>query len=307
MIGETITGNQSSRHAWLFWIVAGALLAAGDFAMKEHHLLILSLGPFAIGFAVLMTRREPLVFRFDDDGIEVLSPSLEFIPYRSIEAITVGDEEGRQASLAVLHRDGALYVPTDIDEESRRVYRFLRREMPEERSIGPPPSLRPYMREQDDQFGERRVFGYRALARPRIAKSFTGLFVSAALFVISIIWMFIGSAARQYEEWLGIGALTCLGTIVAFVVFLASRRANSSDGDGGIIIAPAGIAIGQGDLVGQMRWEEITEIDRNRMSYAIELQFHGGKLTLGDVYDRSLRVIYRRLLDYWEGPLPEPY
>jgi hypothetical protein len=308
MIGETITGSKGSPHAWLACMVIGALMVAGNFAMKENHFLIMSLGPFAVGFAVLMTRREPLIFRFDDEGIEVLSPGFEFIPYRSIEALTVGDEEGRQASIAVLHRSGALNIPTDIDEESRRIYRFLRSVMPEEESIGPPPSLRPFMREQDEQFGERRVCAYRALGHPRFIKGLTAPFVCAALFVVAIIWMSIGAIERQYSEWLGIGALACTGCIVAFIVILANRRSNAKvGGDGGIIIAPVGIAVEQGDLLGRMRWDEITQIERNRMNYSLEIHFLGGKLTLGDVYHRSLRTIYRRIMDYWEGPVHDYY
>lgn len=308
MIGETITGSKGSRHAWLVFMVVGALMVSGNFAMKEHHFLIMSIAPFAVGFALLMTRREPLIFRFDEEGIEVLSPGFEFIPYRSIEALTVGDEEGRQASIAVLHRNGALNIPTDIDEESRRVYRFLRRAMPEEKSIGPPPSLRPFMRDQDDQFGERRVFAYRALAHPRFVKGLTAPFVCAALCVVAIIWMSIGAIERQYSEWLGIGAIACMSSIVAFIVILSNRRSNAKvGGDGGIVVAPLGIAVEQGDLLGRMRWDEITQIERNRMSYALEIHFLGGRLTLGDVYHRSLRTIYRRIMDYWEGPVNGHY
>jgi hypothetical protein len=94
--------------------------------------------------------------------------------------------------------------------------------------------------------------------------------------------------------------------MTGFVICLVTRRPGaSSDGDGGIVIAPVGIAVEQGDLLGKIRWEEITQIDRNQMSYALQLHFLGGVLTLGDSYHRSLRVIYRRMLDYWEGPLEE--
>jgi hypothetical protein len=306
MIGETVTGRLGSRHAWLAWMMIGALMVACNFAADGNHLLILSLAPFAVGFAVLMTRREPLIFRFDDEGIEVISPELEFIPYRSIEALTVGYEEGRQRSIAVLHRNGALNIPAGIDEESRRVYRFLRSEMPEEPAIGPPPILRPYMRAQDEQFGEERVYAYRSLAAPRFDRGFLGVFVSAALFAVAIVWILIGYADVRYREWRGGGLLGCLGSMTGFVICLVTRRPGaSSDGDGGIVIAPVGIAVEQGDLLGKIRWEEITQIDRNQMSYALQLHFLGGVLTLGDSYHRSLRVIYRRMLDYWEGPLEE--
>ena len=308
MIGETITGRIGTRNAWLVWMLIGAFMVAGDFAMDERHLLILSIAPFAIGIAVLTTRRERLIIHFQDEGIEVRSPSLEFIPYRSIEALTIGDEEGRQFSFAILHRNGALNIPADIDEESRRLFRFLRRELPEDESIGPPPTLRPFMRGQDEEFGEARVFAYRALAGPRFDRGFMGVFVSAALFAVAVIWILIGTANQRYSEWTGVGVLLGLGSAIAFVICLTNRRPGATAaGDGGIVIAPAGIAVEQGALVGQIRWNEISQIQLNRMNYSIKIHFIGGFLTLRDIYHRSLRFIHRRIQDYWEGPLDDAY
>ncbi len=306
MIGEKVVARKGSRHAWLAWMVIGACMAAGNFAMKEHHFLILSLAPFAIGFSMLMTRRDPLIIQFLHEGIEVLSPEFDFIPYQWIEAITTGHEEWRQFSIAVRHRNGSLNIPADMDTDSRELFRFLRRELPEKESIGPPPPLRTFMRTQDDQFGEDRVFAYRSLAGPRFERGLMGVFISASLFVVGIIWILIGSADRDYHEWTGGGFLTCLGGAIGFVVCLANRRSGSSvAGDGGIVIAPIGIAVQQGDLLGKMRWEEIGQIDLNRMNRSVEIQFVGGTLRLGDVYHRSLRLIYQRLLDFWEGPLDD--
>lgn len=308
MIGETVIAARGTRNAWIVWLVIGVTFIACDFAMQEHHLLILSLAPFAIAFAAFFSRREPLIVEFHDDGMEVRSPDLEYIPYGSIEALTIGNEPSDQFSFAVLHRNGALNFPASINFDSRDVYRFLRRELPEEEIIGPPPSLRHFMRGQDEQFGEEKVFAYRSLAGPRIETGLIAIYASAALFAVSILWILIGSAAHGYRDWIVAGVLLCLVSAAAFIIMLTSRRpSTTSPGDGGIVIAPAGIAVEQGPLLGQMRWEEITDIELNRMTRSLCVHVLGGILNLRDDYHRSLRLIYRRLLDYWEGPIQGEY
>jgi hypothetical protein len=309
MIGETVERRSGLRHAWAACALLAAGLAAGDVAMEHHHLLIAAAAPAAVAVALLLTRRPPFAVRFEEDGLAVLAPEEAFVPYHRIQALCRDEEDLYRSRhsfpFVVVHAGGILNVPPGLSIPSIEVYRFLKRELPEDEGLGPPPALREYLRRHERAFGEDRVYGFRALPDPQPPRPWPGLAACGALVVVAIVWIAVGEESRKYEDWAPVGGLTLfIGMIGGLICLLAGnrRRQSSVAADGGLIITPTGFALEQGRLCGQMRWEEITDVEFRRTQRLIKVRFAGGELTIRDTFNRPLRRIFDYFLDYWEGP-----
>jgi hypothetical protein len=78
------------------------------------------------------------------------------------------------------------------------------------------------------------------------------------------------------------------------------------------VICPDGLALVQGDLTGELRWDEVRDVKMPtaraglQMSSgipgpAIVLKVAGAAIPILDVYDRPLPVIHQLLSHYWKG------
>jgi hypothetical protein len=77
-----------------------------------------------------------------------------------------------------------------------------------------------------------------------------------------------------------------------------------------LVIGPLGLAVVQGDLKGEMRWGELRQLhmkaprfaayaNRMKLGPGIRLVVEGATIVIADLYDRPLRVIHQRIMDYW--------
>jgi hypothetical protein len=71
--------------------------------------------------------------------------------------------------------------------------------------------------------------------------------------------------------------------------------------DAGLVISPAGLALVQGNVRGEMRWAELKDLRyKTRTSAAgIVLKFEGAEVGIINIYDRPLYLIYERIREYW--------
>jgi hypothetical protein len=312
MTDDLVERRGAAPHLWLFWLLIAAALVAGDFAMNHYHLLILAIAPAGIGLALALTRPASFAMRLEDEGLAVIDPDEQFIPYDRIEALCQSDERSSSDGsfpFVVVHGRGILNVPAGLTIPSGELFRLLRRKLPEDESIGPPPELREHQRAHEREFGDDRVFGFRTLPDPKPANTGRGLLICFVLLVTGFIWIAIGSEERNYDAWTGVGGLTVAGALIGMLVcaLTASRRQRGAPTrDGGLVISPLGFALEQGPLCGQMRWDEVTDIEFRRPSQTVRIKFDGGEITIRDYYHEPMREIYHRLVDYWEGPEGDP-
>src|SRR5207253_2185250 len=112
--------------------------------------------------------------------------------------------------------------------------------------------------------------------RPR---SWRGVLVCVALFLVSIVWMIVAVQDKaNYDGWAGGGGLLFLASAVGFIICLVvsgNSAARGPTADGGLIVSPLGIALQQGRLCGQMRWDEVTEIERRPPGDEVRIHFEG--------------------------------
>jgi hypothetical protein len=311
MIGE-IVQRRHSKRTWQFCLLVAGILAVGNFAMPHWHLLLLSLASAASGIAmVAVQRRERLLLRFCEEGIEVLAPWSEFIRYECLEAFSCDDIERRRHphsfSFEIIHRGGVLRVPAQLDKSSKAVFRFLEEHLAVDGLIGPPSALRPYLMKSEDEFGKEHVRSYRALPNTKPIGGSTRFAVSLALVLVGIIWFFVGEfVAGEYENWAPGGVFLSGCSLIAAIAFGIPYFREPQHGrslDGGLIVTPAGYALQQQGMLGEMSWDEVTDIEYRYGSRRVRIVFDGGHLFLRDDYDRKLRSIYNRILDCWELPI----
>jgi len=75
----------------------------------------------------------------------------------------------------------------------------------------------------------------------------------------------------------------------------------------GLVIAPDGLALVQGDLSGELGWEELRDVKLmqragpNGTAPAVVLHVKGAIITIADVYDRPVALIHQQICHYWRG------
>jgi len=98
-----------------------------------------------------------------------------------------------------------------------------------------------------------------------------------------------------------------------FFAFLAGSRRGGRVKNwrkSSLVISPMGLALVQGDIKGEMRWDELRDVqyksrpgsfsmDVNTAMPGVLLKFEGASITIADIYDQPLRIIYERIRRYW--------
>jgi hypothetical protein len=66
-----------------------------------------------------------------------------------------------------------------------------------------------------------------------------------------------------------------------------------------------GLALAQGDLVGELRWAELRSVKLRNSSAPrhrrIELSVEGAQIHIRDIYDGPLAEIHQQIDDYWRA------
>jgi hypothetical protein len=321
MIGERIESRpQFPVVATIFLLIAVGLAAAG-LALNNFHFLIGAVLPFLVSLALFLKRTPHFLATFTPEGLEV-GRSGEFIPYDALQGLK---GKGRSSdprkpgpysyAIQVIHEEGVLEIPARLNVPSDDVYLFLWERFPPEGSRGVSRPLRDYLREQEAAFGVDRVFPYRARshlgswrARQRAAAA------SLAVAVAGVVWIAVG-IPRQAPAWIGFGVMLLLFGLLFFLASLTSGRPAHARiknwRASGLVISPVGLALVQGDLQGEMRWDELRDLQyRSRprsfsMTHGtgmagIDLKFEGASITIVDLYDQPLWVIFDRIRAYWK-------
>jgi hypothetical protein len=72
-----------------------------------------------------------------------------------------------------------------------------------------------------------------------------------------------------------------------------------------LVVSPAGLALAQGDLKGELRWKELRKVKlRERGTTGqrrIEMRVEGAQIDIMDLYDSPISEIHRQIMHYWEA------
>src|SRR5438105_4074233 len=171
-------------------------------------------------------------------------------------------------------------------------------------------------------FGDAKVFSYRARPHPTPHPRLRSVAMCAAVAITGLAWLVIGLVAgERFLPWAMVGGLL----LPTFAIFAAAfslegRRTRIKNWrQSGLVIGPAGLALVQGDMRGELRWRELRNVEyRHRpRSFQVEgmgfrwgsappyrgihLIVEGARIVIADIYDRPLPLIYDRIRSYWQG------
>lgn len=325
MIGETI--QAPSRISWgaIIFLLLGAGLIALGLGRHNLHWALGSIPLLLISFCLWWFRPRGFVAHFTDDTLEVMEPRLS-IPYDKLQGLQAkgrpadpAQKGPRSYPMQVFHEDGALMIPGGLNVHSDAVYYFLLERFPPGGSRAVNPALEKYLRQQEETFGPERVWAYRA--RRTLGRSFVsrrGLAVSLAVVAAGVLWAVIGGVlGKGNEGWIAMGCVVALlAGLVALLFWLDAWQKGGQNRlkswrEASLVISPVGLALIQGDVQGQMRWDELRGVSlrgkpknfrlhRDDNLTGIILRFEGAQLPIVDIYDRPLAVIYQRIRDYWQ-------
>jgi hypothetical protein len=289
---------------------------------------ILSLWPWLAAFVRLLRWRREKPFRatFTETGLEVEDPPLS-LSFTQVQGLSAGRrpvnpyQVGPGAyPIQVIHPGGVVRFPPRLNVRSDEIYGFLYQKL-SSRSDGGDihPTLVPYQRYKEQEYGPARVWSYRARRYQGRGPSYPFLTpLSFAGVLAGLVWLLIG-ILQQEPGWLGGGVLTLIIAGVFSLALLtqgrlvtvATRYRRSS-----LVICPDGLALVQADMQGQLRWDEIRDVQVKKRAGAaansfqwsagpagpgIVIRVAGAQIVIADIFDRPLPLIHQLLCHYWRG------
>lgn len=329
MIGQTIVSQPRPSWGAILWLMTAAILDVSAAALDNPHLAVLSLLPWL--FALLLWRARPRPFRarFTETALEVDEPPLE-VPYADLQGLLAPRRPNnpykagpRSYLIQVIHAQGALCIPARLNVPSDEVFGFLFRQFSPSGARDVPEPLMDFLRRKERYFGPEQVWTYRARAHlgqskryPRLRAFFLALLLSAGA------WLVWGIAHGQ-EGWIVGGSLGLFfGGLSLLLLWMDGRRNFGGVRkwrQAGLVVAPDGLALVQGDMIGELSWDEVREVKfgkttssfqftatHSQVLSGIVLKVEGAVIVIADLYDRPLALIYQNICHYWRGqPLDE--
>jgi hypothetical protein len=331
-----VESRPASAVPGVLMVAAGLACLVGGFAAESPACTFLAVPLLLVGLVLSLTRPPQVEFSLTPKGIDVRRPDPVLIPWDDLEGVATEDTRDPQRStqfrIYLFHRGGTFTLPARLSVPSDKVYHFLDRQLPPQSADKIPAALREYLDQNRETFGPERVWWFHArpaLPRPPRKRAW---WLVGALALSAVVWIVAGSGKREHAAWVVLGSLLMLVTIISFFVVLAASQNPNARIAGwrrsGLVIAPVGLALVQGDLQGVMRWDELTRIRyhdaqpslfativgvlligwlwfliRSRAGrHGLVLHFHGGQIRIADIYDRPLPEICHRLESYWQPP-----
>jgi hypothetical protein len=121
--------------------------------------------------------------------------------------------------------------------------------------------------------------------------------------------------AGEFMGWLAGGIVSVfLGGWFALLAWLLGNgkpRSIKRWRQASLVISPQGLALVQGDMQGELRWDEVRDVRirrRDRSSFELSsgtagpgilLRVEGATVSIADLYDRPLVIIHQNILQYW--------
>jgi hypothetical protein len=306
---------------WLAGVSLVAAIALAILGLKHPDAMMLAILFGAIAVAFWATHPPGVDGSATDEGLELSRPAI-FIGYdevRRIETEINPYEPSPSYVIRVHHGNGVLIIPDAPDINSAGIHRALTLRYSASGSRRVNPLLEDYLERQLAMFGPERVWSYRAapprknVHRPRRAPA-----LALALLLTGIVWVVLNADMDGPAPWAGAGVL--LGIVSALTLFILwfygrkarLRRIKGWDSSG-LVITPLGLAMIQGDVSGELEWDQLREVKlKKRPGYfqvvgdastgltGIILHVEGAMIIVADLYDRPIDMIHERILRYWK-------
>lgn len=323
MIGQTIESRPGLPLGAIFWLLLALLLDVLAVVQQNVHVAVVSLLPWLV--AVLFWRMRDRIFtaRFTETALEMDEPPLE-VRYADLQGLLAPRrpdnpfKAGPRAYLIqVIHASGVLLIPARLSVPADEVFSFLYRQFSPSGSRDVPSNLADFLRDEERRFGPEQVWTYRGrahLGRSKRRLRLVAFFL--ALTLAAVVWLVWG-IIQNHEGWIVGGSIFAFfGVLFSLIVWLMGGQNFSGVRkwrQAGLVVAPDGLALAQGDLVGELRWDEVLDVKLGKSAASFQfasssqplrgivLKVEGAVIVIADVYDRPLALIYQNIRHYWQG------
>jgi hypothetical protein len=322
MIGKTLEGRPSPPIGAILWAAAAVVSAALAALFEIVALFAVAAIALVIAITLLASRERPFSARLEENGISLLH-SGEFLPYAKIESLAAGPSLGaknpHQYAIDLHTATKTVRVPAAVDVATPDLERFLRSHLPPRIVAVPDPDVDEFLNRQMEQFGPHHVFWSGParerpnLTRVSIRRAWLACFLAGLVVLIAGVAMLESRdrgpgnrrAVDHYTGVIAVGAVALVVGLLGLLIHISlTQRSHPKIKNlelSSLVISPLGIALRQGDLKGELKWEEIrgVKLPRNK---PLSLQLAGVTVPIFNIYDRSLVEIHNRIREV--GRLP---
>ena len=299
--------------------LTATLLGVVAFRSASSGWAVTALLPALLAIALWKTRPRPFEAILTDDALEITQPALERIDYRDMEVLAmplsplqVSSTSQRLGALVIGYSTRWLVMPPKLIPPVKEVYARLLGRVGLGGSRSPNQKLQEYLDRNRQTFGDERVFVFRV--RYGDSPSLTGRirWIGLVLLLTPLVWLIAVIAGVQMPMGAGLTVpVLILGAAFLGASFSSPLRVPRRAGDAGLVITPAGLALVQGDLSGELEWDELRGVQFGRVRgftlaftsqpKGLVLLVEGGSITIQNIYDRPLDAIHRIVMLNWKG------
>jgi hypothetical protein len=329
------------RAPWaasLFFLLAVGLVIYA-FVAGENGPAIGAILPGTVAIALWMTRVKEIEGYLGEEGIVLTSPSM-LIPYKSIRQIDAPLDPYKPLPpsfrINVHHDWGVLRIPDAPDINSAGIFEALISLSSLSGSRTTNAFLHPYISRHEITFGGERIWTF--ATAPAFGKDVhrgrPGRAIALAMLVTSLTWFAVAMVvpADLASAFGGLGGFLLIISLLSLLIGWAVRRPNQTGiknwQESSIAITPVGLALIQGDVKGELLWDQLRNVKikikgTNYENYYLPddpterlfwrlnrktirspryliLVVEGATIIVPDFYDRPLMLIYDRILRYWK-------
>ncbi len=312
LVGKTLSSARSIIMPLVFGAVSLLLLGVGA-ATANSGPIYSALFPAALALMFLLFQPPRFICRITAVGLEFVRPRLA-LAYEDIQQVFAPARNTSSESFPtyIFHALDFLTIPGRLNISSSEIYHFLSSQpmsLTADRSV--PPVLASYLRLQESLFGPENVWVYRA--RPSLGRRGTSrrtVAIGLALFLTGIVW-----ANLRHVGWAAPGILfVVLGVLVtclAWLIGLTHKNPRVKKWRNAcLVISPGGIALVQGPLKGELKWQEVrTLVMRKKTAFSLAggqdngpglvLTVEGATILVADIYHRPLEHIHNLARRFW--------
>lgn len=324
MTEMTIEARRPFSTLTMLLLLTTGVLAVLSIVNKDAVLAFIGVIP--LGPVPFLVWRGPRAVRVKvhGEGLEVEHPyqHIRWEDVQTIRRVLVRQNPAKKSAgrdgLEILHTGGSLRLPAKCDPRQEELFSSLLNALPVSGSRKVPASLASHLADEEARFGPDLVYTYRARAYLGTTVGLESFALGVGLYLgILLAWILYAvmtrvglfqDALHETLSLLGM-ASAMIGLFALFPLILWLGSASSQPNKGikhwrraGIVISPAGLAMSQGRMEGELKWSDINTVSfQRRTRDGIVIDVTGAKISIFDIYDRPMYTIYRRIMKYWKN------
>ncbi|HEY2413294.1 MAG TPA: hypothetical protein VGI40_13675, partial [Pirellulaceae bacterium] len=256
-----VVGKRRFALGFWAWLAAGLGLLASAAISRQSEFAWLAVFPLLLAVTLKAFSEGLFEMQLSETSLAISEGRpISFDSIVRVKALS-GNSKLPASSFPILirHAAGHFVIPAKVDHPSTELLAFLRAQAPAY-VLQLDPRLNEFLAKQEELFGDRVAI----YVGENVTIEESHWSVVKAILATSFVCSVGGIAA--YASGLGNDGALILGiiSIVTFVVtglitlIVHSRSHGAKNVEtAGLVVSPGGLAMIQGDLIGELRWEEI--------------------------------------------------